>query len=209
MIFFMISVVGGLTPGASAPGKPPPGHLQPGYAVGEDTRTGTGPRRHEDHPPPRSQPGTTPAAQAGRAEDRPRTRQHAQQADPPRLDSGQTTTDHRHPGTASAATIDSRTATQRRHSAHSATTADTTPQRPTPSRQRPTLDSSPTAATQHPPTVTTCTAHSPPPYTRPGSAHGPPQPRHRSTPTQPQPTPRTAPGRPPAPPLDHWTGSGQ
>ena len=94
-----------------------------------------------------------PAAQAGGAEDRPRPRQHAQQADPPRLDSGPTTTtDHRHQGTASARhdrqqhrgpsarplsqprQQDSPTA---RHSAHSATTADATPQRPTPSPTQP------------------------------------------------------------------------
>ena len=113
MLFSLVSVVGGLTPGASAPGKPPPGVQKPGYAVGEETRTETGPRQQQDRPPPRSRPATTPGSAAsspGRAEDTPQPRQHAQQAEPPTLDSGPTnTTDHRHPGTTSAATIDSRT----------------------------------------------------------------------------------------------------
>lgn len=64
MLFLLVSVVGGLTPGASAPGKPPPGRLKAGYALGEETRAETGPRQHEDHPPPRSQPGTTPGSAA-------------------------------------------------------------------------------------------------------------------------------------------------
>ena len=64
MLFLLVSVVGGLTPGASAPGKPPPGVPKPGYAVGEESRMETGPRQHEDRPPPRSQPQTTPGSAA-------------------------------------------------------------------------------------------------------------------------------------------------
>ena len=102
-------------------------------------------RRH-DHGQRRRQ-AAPPATQAGSTEDPPRPRKYARQADPPRVDSGPTTTtDHRHPGTASARhdrqqdrghdarpryrprQQDRPTA---RHSAHSAPTADAPPRRPT------------------------------------------------------------------------------
>ena len=57
MSFFLISVVGGLTPGASAPGKPPWGTLKTCYAHGEESRRGAAPssrqqppRRHDPRP---------------------------------------------------------------------------------------------------------------------------------------------------------------
>lgn len=68
--------------------------------------------RRFDHGQRRRQ-AAPPAAQAsspGGAEDTHQPRHHAQQADPHTLDSGPTTTTyHRHPGTASAATINSST----------------------------------------------------------------------------------------------------
>lgn len=48
------------TRGASAPQKPVRVHPKPGYAVGEETRTGTGPLQRQDRPPPRSTAVPTP-----------------------------------------------------------------------------------------------------------------------------------------------------
>lgn len=104
----------GLTPGRVSARKAPEAIPKPGYAVGEETRTGTGPRQHAGQqqdrrrhdPDPATTPGST-AGSPGRAEDTPRPRQQAQQADPHRLnlvdlvDNATTTT---------PATIDSSTA---------------------------------------------------------------------------------------------------
>lgn len=122
-LFLLVSVVGGLTPGASAPGNPPPGPRKRAMHLGkkpeqrqdpDSTRTA---RRH-DHGQRRRQEAP-PAAQAGGpggAEDTPKPRHHAQQVDPPTLDSGPTTTtDHRHPGPASAPTADAPTDARRHH----------------------------------------------------------------------------------------------
>ena len=64
MLFLLVSVVGGLTRGASAPQKPVRVQLKPGYALGEETRTEAGPRQQQDRPPPRSRPATTPGSTA-------------------------------------------------------------------------------------------------------------------------------------------------
>ena len=97
-------------------------------------------RRH-DHGQGRRQ-AAPPAAQAGGAEDRPRPRQHAQQADPPRLDSSPppprpADPAHLHPGTASARHDRQQDRPTARHSAHSATTADAPTRRPTTAPRRP------------------------------------------------------------------------
>ena len=64
LTFFLISVVGGLTPGRVSARNPPPAPQMTCYALGEESRTGTGPRQHEDRPPPRSRPATTPGSAA-------------------------------------------------------------------------------------------------------------------------------------------------
>jgi len=64
MLFLLLNHKTIPTPGASAPQKPVRVHLKPGYAVGGETRTDTGPRPHEDRPPPRSRPATTPGSAA-------------------------------------------------------------------------------------------------------------------------------------------------
>ena len=78
-------------PGASAPEKPPRSTRNPAMQLGmkperkQDPDSSRTARRH-DHCHGRRQ-AAPPAAQAGRAEDRPRPRQHAHQVDAPRLDS--------------------------------------------------------------------------------------------------------------------------
>ena len=128
--FFLISVVGGLTPGASAPGKPPRGTPKTCYAHGEETR---------------AEPGPTAAGAA-----------------------------HAATITGPASTTGSATGSPCRHTRHSSgpTTAPGTRRSRSP---RPRWTAHRQQPPQHPPTVTTCTAHSPPPYTRPGSHRSPAQ----------------------------------
>lgn len=86
MLFLLLNHKTIPTRGASAPQKPVRVHPKPGYALGEETRTETGPRPQQDRPPPRSRPRTTPGSAAsspGRRNRGPATVPAARQAGRP------------------------------------------------------------------------------------------------------------------------------
>lgn len=146
-------------PGAIAPEKPPRSTRNPAMHLGKSPELRQDPdsmrtaRRH-DHGQGRRQ-AAPPVAQAGGpggAEYTPQPRHHAQQADPPTLDSGPTTTtDHRPPGTTSATTIDSSTkaptpGTDPTPGSRATPRPATAPQSQNSGRPAPTPDDSPNAA---------------------------------------------------------------
>ena len=97
MLFLLLNHKTIPTRGASAPQKPVRVHPKPGYALGEESRTGTGPRQQQDRPPTRSQPRTTPGSAAnspGRRNRGPATATAARTAGGP-AHAGQRT-DHHH-----------------------------------------------------------------------------------------------------------------
>ena len=133
LLFLNSAVLSQATPGRDSARKAPAAHPKPGYAVGEETRTGTGPRPHAGQqqdrrrhdPDPATTPGST-AGSPGGAEDTPRPRQQAQQADPHRLDLVDLVDLVDNATAPTPATIDSRTAPR-------PATAPTAPRQRTPS----------------------------------------------------------------------------